>query len=343
MDFEPSDYRIPGGNAVTLSTELANEIKTRFFRDRDNRFHIYLLAAGLRKTYLRTSEGGKDSYSQEFREWYSKNKLEKHFGLITSSFSRYATAGSVIEYVAKGAYFDTANRPSNVPAPDPTRYLEALPLAISALYEIHQIIRDPQIDHGTFRALFSSTPRRQSSDQSIQDLQTKTPDKKALIHPDATAAELLLWHKNWVEPPQRKQKRTDKRTLMLAAVTVSGELYDMNRDGDHAGCVKLDEVRECLARLEQLTNELNGGDLKFRVLGNLDYLELGVTTRQQRLDYGRHAQTKEKEKKAIAKRKAAIEKARAAGKKPPKRKKPKPVDPRTLRALDLSGISGIVK
>lgn len=77
MDFEPSDYRIPGGNAVTLSSALAKEIKDRFFRDRDNRFHIYLLAAGLRRTYLQTSEGGKDSYTPEFRGWYAENKLER--------------------------------------------------------------------------------------------------------------------------------------------------------------------------------------------------------------------------------------------------------------------------
>ena len=92
MDFEPSDYRIPGGNAVTLSAALAKEIKDRFFRDRDNRFHINLLAAGLRRTYLQTSEGGKDSYTPEFRGWYAENKLEKLFGQLGSSFSKYAAA-----------------------------------------------------------------------------------------------------------------------------------------------------------------------------------------------------------------------------------------------------------
>jgi hypothetical protein len=55
---ETSDYRIPGSNAVTLSPALAKEIKERFARDRDNRFHIFLIAAGLRRTYLRTSESG---------------------------------------------------------------------------------------------------------------------------------------------------------------------------------------------------------------------------------------------------------------------------------------------
>lgn len=138
---EMSDYRIPGSNAVTLSPALAKEIKERFARDRDNRFHIFLIAAGLRRTYLQTSEGGKDAYAPEFRKWYADNKLEKLFGQLDSSFVKYAASG--------------------------------------------------------------------------------------------------------------------KRTMLLAAITVSGELFDFDKFGDHAGCVKLDEVYECLSRLHDLVGELD--------------------------------------------------------------------------------------
>lgn len=335
---ETSDYRIPGSNAVTLSPALAKEIKERFARDRDNRFHIFLIAAGLRRTYLRTSEGGKDAYAPEFRKWYSDNKLEKLFGQLDSSFVKYAASGTLIEFVAQGSYFDTANRPANVPAPDPKPFLEALPLSMNALYEL-SIIKGT-VDTRTFRTLFKSKPSRQSVDQDLRD--ARTDDKRPLIHPHVTAAELLMWRKAWECPPEPKQKRTDKRTMMLAAITVSGELFDFDKFGDHAGCVKLDEVYECLSRLHDLVSELDSEDRKFRVLSNRDYLEYGYKMREERSDPAVRVKLREERKKRDAKLKAAAAKAKAAGKKPPKPKKAKP-DLRKLQALDLSKVTGIIK
>jgi hypothetical protein len=335
---ETSDYRIPGSNAVTLSPALAKEIKERFARDRDNRFHIFLIAAGLRRTYLRTSEGGKDAYTPEFRKWYAENKLAKLFGQMDSSFVKYAAAGTLIEFVAQGSYFDTANRPANVPAPDPTPFLEALPLSMNALYEL-SIIKE-KVDARTFRTLFKSKPSRQSVDQDLRD--ARTDDKRPLIHPHVTAAELLIWRKAWECPPEPKQKRTDKRTMLLAAVTVSGELFDFDKFGDHAGCVKLDEVYECLSRLHDLVSELDTEDRKFRVLSNRDYLEYGYKMREERSDPAVRVKLREDRKKRDAKFKAAAAKAKAAGKKPPKPKKAKP-DLRKLQALDLSKVTGIIK
>ena len=338
MDFEPSDYRIPGGNAVALSAALAKEIRDRFFRDRDNRFHIYLLAAGLRRTYLQTSEGGKDSYTPEFRGWYADNKLEKLFGQLGSSFSKYAAAGTVVEFVAQGSYFDTANRPANVPAPDPTPFLEALPLSMNALYEL-SIIKE-KVDPKVFRVLFKSKPSRDHDQQDLRD--ARTNDKHPLIHPHVTAAELLMWRKAWECPPERKQKRTDKRTMLLAAITVSGELFDFDKFGDHAGSVKLDEVYECLNRLHDLVNELDSDDTKFRILSNRDYLENGYKVREERSDPAMRIKLRADQKKREAKHKAAVAKAKAAGKKLPKLKKAKP-DYRKLQALDLSTVTGIIK
>lgn len=336
--FEPSDYRIPGGNAVTLSPALAKEIKDRFVRDRDNRFHIFLLAAGLRKTYLQTSEGGKDAYAPEFREWYAQNGLEKHFGQLASSFSKYAAGGTVIQFVAEGSYFDTANRPANVPAPDPTPFLEALPLSMNALYEL-SIIKD-KVDPKVFRVLFKSKPSRDHDQQDLRD--ARTNDKHPLIHPHVTAAELLMWRKAWECPPEPKQKRTDKRTMLLAAITVSGELFNFDKFGDHSGCVKLDEVYDCLARLQELVSELDADDTKFRILSNRDYLENGYKVREERSDPAMRVKLRDAQEKRKVKHKAAVAKAKAAGKKLPKPKKPKP-DYAKLQALDLSKVTGIIK
>lgn len=42
------DYRIPGDNQVALSDDLVTEIRDRFRQDRENRFQLFLLAAGMR-------------------------------------------------------------------------------------------------------------------------------------------------------------------------------------------------------------------------------------------------------------------------------------------------------
>ncbi len=337
--FDPSDYKIPGSNALTLSPELARDIKERFSRDRDNRFHIFLIAAGMRKKYLVKSENKKDAYSSEFRMWYTDNGMPKLFGQLESSFVKYAAAGAVIQFVADGGYLNSEDRLVEYGPIDTSPYLDALPVTVTALYEL-SLIKE-KIDGKTFRALFTCKPTRKSLNQNLSSSQTD--EKHPVIHPHATASELALWLKNWGDPPQPTLPRSDKRTLMLAAITVSGELFDFAKDGEHIGKVKLEEVKDCINRLRDLVSELNMGDQRFLVLDNFDYLDLGYTSREERAQPEAKVKFREERKKLKEKHKRAVEKAKAAGKQPPKPPRDKPADPKKLRALNLSKINGIIK
>lgn len=337
--FDTADYRVPGTNAITISPALAKDIKERFARDRDNRFHIFLLAAGMRKKYLQPSDVGKDTYSADFRSWYDDNGMAKLFGKLESSFSKYAASGTVIEFVAEGSYLNSENRPADLAPINPRPFLDALPVTVTSLYEL-SLIKE-RVDGRTFRALFKSKPTRKSLDEDLRS--ANTSDKLPLIHPHATAAELASWRKNWGDPPQPKLPRADKRTLMLAAITVSGELFDFDKDGEHVGSVKLDEVKDCIARLRDLISELNDERQNFIVLENFDYLDLGYTSRWERSQPGAKVKFRDERQKLKEKHKSAVEKAKRSGKKPPKLRKDKPADPKKLRALDLSKIKGIIK
>ena len=71
--MDANDYRLPGSNRITFSNQLADEIRERFAADRDNRFQLFLLAAGLRKKYLnkKTKE-----YDKGFLDWLKAEQLE---------------------------------------------------------------------------------------------------------------------------------------------------------------------------------------------------------------------------------------------------------------------------
>ena len=74
-----------------------------------------------------------------------------------------------------------------------------------------------------------------------------------------------------MNPPPPRQKRTDKRTLLLATVTVSGELFDFNnKTGDKSGCVDLPEVENLLNKLRALF--ANPDDPRFKITDNIDTL-----------------------------------------------------------------------
>ena len=88
-------HRIPGANRIALSSELAEEIKDRFDVVRENRFQLFLLAAGLRKKHLNKKTG---EYAPEFQGWYEKHKMDEVFGQLPN-FTKYASAGDVIDYV----------------------------------------------------------------------------------------------------------------------------------------------------------------------------------------------------------------------------------------------------
>ena len=92
--MEPIDYRIPGGNRITVSNQLADEIKKRFAADRENRFQLFLLAAGLRKKYLNKRT---NKYTKEFVSWMKVEQLDELFGSL-SNFTKYAAAGDVVAF-----------------------------------------------------------------------------------------------------------------------------------------------------------------------------------------------------------------------------------------------------
>lgn len=312
---DPSQYRIPGSNAVTLSPALAKEIRQRFRDDRDNRFRIYLLAAGLRDRYL---DQKTKAYSQEFRDWYVKEGMEKRFGKLESSFVRYASAGTVIDHVANPIAEDL---PAGVQPEDPTVRLEQLPLSVGTLYELSKVLADaPE----AFDLCFTYKPRRADVDTPRVFWETRGP---ALIHPDVSELEVKKWRKDWMQPPAPKVARTDKRTLLCAAITVSGELFDFDRKtGEKIGVVDLPDVEAFLEKLNAVFAEEFA--VQFKLLDNMDYLANGYVTRRERADPAR---------KILAKAEV-----KPKAKKVAKRKKPKGPDLKALMALDLTKVSGFI-
>ena len=114
-----SDIITPGENVVALSPELANQIKRHFKKDRDNRFDLFLLSHVIREKYLDAETG---EYTAEFKAFYEQHSLESVYGTL-ANFSKYASAGSVVEYVKRSTY-------------NPKKYLNQLPVSQGALYEI---------------------------------------------------------------------------------------------------------------------------------------------------------------------------------------------------------------
>ena len=50
--FDRLEYAIPGSNGISLDKKLADQIRKHFNTDRENRFQLFLLAAGIRNKYL---------------------------------------------------------------------------------------------------------------------------------------------------------------------------------------------------------------------------------------------------------------------------------------------------
>ena len=245
------DYRIPGHNRVTLSDELAEEIRERFAIDRENRFQLCLLASGLRRRYLNKKTG---EYVAEFQDWYKKQRLVNLFGTLPN-FTKYAAAGDVVAYVA--------SKTSN-----PDKYLKRLPVSVGTLYEISQILKD---DKDVFKLCLQFTARRKSLGAPKHEWVTRYP---SLINPKATEAIVRNWRRQWNDPPPPRTKRTDKRTLPLATITVSGELFDFDRKtGDKTGCADLSDVEAFFHKINELFNDENA--IQFKLDDSMDYLTDG--------------------------------------------------------------------
>ena len=55
--FDRLEYAIPGSNGISLDKKLADQIRKHFNTDRENRFQLFLLAAGIRNKYLNKKTG----------------------------------------------------------------------------------------------------------------------------------------------------------------------------------------------------------------------------------------------------------------------------------------------
>jgi hypothetical protein len=237
-------HRIPGANRIALSSELAEEIKDRFDVVRENRFQLFLLAAGLRKKHLNKKT---NEYAPDFLGWYNKHKMDALFGQLPN-FTKYASAGDVVDYVDR----HTSN---------PEKYLKQLPTSLSALYELSLLLGDKQ-GKDAFNICLHFTAKRGSLDEQKSEWKTQRP---ALIRSNTTAPMVRNWRRNWNNPPPPKAKRTDKRTLPLATITVSGELFDFDKKtGDKIGCVDLAEVEAMLAKINKLFTDENAA--QFRII-----------------------------------------------------------------------------
>jgi len=240
----------PGANAVALSNALARKIKTHFKKDRDNRFELFLLSNAIREKYL---DKKSNEYSVDFIDFYEQYKLEEVYGKL-ANFTKYASAGSVIEYVK-----------SNTTAPN--KYLAQLPVGTNALYEISLIIK---LDEEALRACWHFTPRRKS--KAAKKHEWITSGTKPLIRPDVTFAELSAWRKRW-EEPEREEAEQDKyqRNVKLLTLSVSQDIFKFDAVGNKEGIVDLEEVLSLLGKVQALLNKDN--EKQFRLESQIERIQ----------------------------------------------------------------------
>ncbi|MCL7409444.1 hypothetical protein [Marivivens donghaensis] len=265
MTFNLSDFSIPGDNQVTISSKLEAELKSHFHTDRRNRFRLYVLSSGIRRKYL---DENAQKYTDEFLKWYDKAGMKKLFGSI-ANFTKYASAGDVISYVAS----ETS---------DPEKYLNQLPVSVGALYEISMILKASE---ETFKLCLQFTASRKTIDEPKFDWKTKKP---ALIGPRVTEQTVRTWRQKWENPPPPKAKRTDKRTLPLLTIYCSGELLDFDRKtGDKIGCLDLEQVEQFLQLVSAHFGE--GNSAQFRFESKMDDLTKMYFKRKEYYDVTRNA------------------------------------------------------
>jgi hypothetical protein len=259
-DFNSADYRIPGNNQITLSADLEADLRHRFKKDRENRFHIYLMASGIRRKYLDEAKG---DYAPEFQKWYKSANMTELFGSL-QNFTKYAMSGEVVNHVA-----------TNIR--DPEKHLLNLPLVVGSLYELSMILKQ---DADLFNVCLHFTPKRKSVADPKHEWKTTRP---ALITPSSTEQKIRSWRQKWNTPPAPKVKRSDKRTLPFITITCSGELLDFDRKtGDKTGCLDLDQVEAFLAVIRQHFGEDNA--LQFKIEDHMDYLNKAYFKRKDYYD-----------------------------------------------------------
>lgn len=226
-------YSIPGANSVALSDALAKKIKKHFAGERQNRFQTFLLAAGIRRRYL-LKNGDKEQYDKAFSDWYRKNEMGKLFGQLPN-FTRYALSGEVVAHVATS----TTN---------PRRYLDQLPLSMSALYAVSQLL---QRDKDMIQACLNTHPTRKSLTQPRSEWGANGEDP--LIHPHVTQSDIEFFMERWFNPrASAKSAPIQKKDMvLLARLYVSKDLFRFDeKTGKHLGGIDLPEVQKILASLQ---------------------------------------------------------------------------------------------
>jgi len=244
-----SDIITPGENAVALSPELAKQIKRHFKKDRDNRFDLFLLSHAIREKYLNAETG---EYTPEFKAFYEQHSLESVYGKL-ANFSKYASAGSVVEYVKSS----TSN---------PQKYLNQLPVSQGSLYEISLILK---LDEEALKACWHMTPRRKSiTDKKYEWGGANTAP---LIRPDVGYAELFAWRKRWEEPEVEKEEDKHRRNVKLLTLSVSEDIFKFDAVGNKEGSIDLEEVVSLLSRVQALLNKDN--EKQFRLDSQIERIQ----------------------------------------------------------------------
>lgn len=267
-------YQIPSGKQVLISKSLEDEIKTRFFQDRENRLQLFLLSSGIRNKYLNKKT---NKYSDEFQIWYQNSGMVDLYGSIPN-FTKYSSCGDVVHYVG-------------TQTTDPEKYLKNLPLSVGSLYEISMILK---MGEDLFKICLQFTPSRKSVDEAKYEWTTNRP---ALISKNSSELKIRTWRRKWENPPPPRVKRTDKRTLPFITITCSGELFDFDKKtGDKIGVLDLDEVELFFKKLSKFFESESPSELQFRLEDHMDYLTQSYLERRKRADPGREIE-KSKEKK----------------------------------------------
>ena len=251
----------PGDNMVSLSASLVKQIKRHFKKDRDNRFELFLLSHAIREKYLDQVTG---DYSDEFKHFYKQHDLTEVYGSL-ANFTKYASAGSVIEYVKS----NTSN---------PAKYLSQLPVGTNALYEISLIIK---LDQEAFKACWHMTPRRKTKDAKKHEWISS--GTSPLITPHVTVNELSSWRKQWEEPEQAKADEDKyKRKVKLLTLSISEDIFKFDAVGNKVGAVDLDEVMALLEQVQALLNKDN--EPKFRLDSQLDKIQERYSAAKEKND-----------------------------------------------------------
>jgi len=276
QDVSISDYLIPGANEVVLDDALAKIIRQRFDMDRDNRFERYVLAAGIRNQHL---DRKTNTYSAEFIDWYSKHKMEKLFG-SRQNFSKYASAGDVINHTSNGGAGSGTEH-----ARPPEEYLKQLPLGLGTLFEICQILTMEPDGKEMFRKCFHMKSKRVQIGESEYDIKSVST---ALIRPNVTGDEVRNWRRDWENPPLKKPPRVDKRTMSLATIKVSGDLFEFdtkaNTAGDKIGCLDLEEVETLLEKLKLFFSKEDPNQFLLSYEEEIKHLTTGYFQRKEQAD-----------------------------------------------------------